>query len=228
MGSALSLGGTDTTYNSVSSGHEPLPDPCVIDSTTPMMLNGLNLVPRSQPPVNVKTTKRSIPFMIDRNSLTVIGFDTSSAELVFAYRSDVAVDVSLNVHSEGVSRFSRRLPPSSTMTKCTINMPVSSEKLELRLFDTGHVLIASITSGKTPSVETLRFTWNEDGACVDILGLYIGSESTCVICYSATATVGFLPCRHVCVCQSCSTVTLSSTDNHCPLCRATVTGRIAI
>lgn len=48
------------------------------------------------------------------------------------------------------------------------------------------------------------------------------SEGLCLICCAETATVVVFPCRHCCMCRSCSDrfATLSS---HCPFCRAAVT-----
>lgn len=53
-------------------------------------------------------------------------------------------------------------------------------------------------------------------------------ETVCSICLLNRANVGFLPCRHVCVCSDCSSITLSSSENHCPMCRQNVTGRISL
>lgn len=48
------------------------------------------------------------------------------------------------------------------------------------------------------------------------------SEGLCLICCAEMATVVVFPCRHCCMCRSCSDrfATLSS---HCPFCRAAVT-----
>ena len=51
---------------------------------------------------------------------------------------------------------------------------------------------------------------------------------TCPICLCNPISVGYLPCRHVCVCSECSRITLSSSENRCPICRSVVYGTISV
>jgi len=53
-------------------------------------------------------------------------------------------------------------------------------------------------------------------------------QKMCAICLSHDVEVGFLPCRHVCVCSGCAKGTLLSSNNHCPICRSTVYGTIKL
>lgn len=49
------------------------------------------------------------------------------------------------------------------------------------------------------------------------------SSSECVVCMERESQVIFLPCGHVCCCQTCSNALLS-----CPLCRASVSQRVRL
>eukprot|EP00042_Codosiga_hollandica_P054459 m.737078 g.737078 ORF g.737078 m.737078 type:complete len:821 (+) comp58903_c0_seq6:757-3219(+) len=50
-----------------------------------------------------------------------------------------------------------------------------------------------------------------------------GEDSTCVICMERTLQTVFLPCGHLCTCETCA---LQVTD--CPLCRSAITQRLRV
>lgn len=98
----------------------------------------------------------------------------------------------------------------------------------------------------TQKIEGLSYTDESYPSGLDLLPLYVSQpqdhrldelsgsqpngnvETICSICLMKKADIGFLPCRHVCVCSDCSAITLSSSYNHCPMCRQLVTGRISL
>ena len=71
-----------------------------------------------------------------------------------------------------------------------------------------------------------------DGIESSISRVYLGQETgpagsgdfsngLCLICCSEPATVIAYPCRHCCMCRTCSEK-FATLSNHCPVCRATV------
>ena len=50
------------------------------------------------------------------------------------------------------------------------------------------------------------------------ISLNSSNESTCVICLTDTRNVLLLPCRHLCICESCAE-NLKFQSANCPICR---------
>ena len=50
--------------------------------------------------------------------------------------------------------------------------------------------------------------------------------ATCCVCVEAPRTVLLLPCRHLCVCESC--VSQPQLNNKCPVCRANISDTIKV
>ncbi|OHT05670.1 hypothetical protein TRFO_05793 [Tritrichomonas foetus] len=73
-----------------------------------------------------------------------------------------------------------------------------------------------IVDGVTSSVSRV---FHEDGDDED--GDTDFSDGLCLICCTNPATVIAFPCRHCCMCRSCSEK-FATLSNHCPVCRAIV------
>jgi hypothetical protein len=55
------------------------------------------------------------------------------------------------------------------------------------------------------------------------------NPSLCVICWNDKKTIVLLPCRHLCVCVSCSKKLWNNTQNEtCPICRNNVESLIEV
>ena len=201
----------------------PLPPPRIINSVTAMVIPRVAEPGRTVAPKDVGVRKQSIPFMINRDSIECVEFEEGSVLLKFQYRSDVPLSVFAELKS---IKQSSSLLPSHGMTNGSIKITGETDcygRIEMVMTNEKNSLIIVINKRLVE-----RITWTSDGNSVDILGLYTGDSSvgTCVVCMSGQATVGFLPCRHVCVCSACAKLTLESTQNQCPLCRCVVSGRI--
>jgi len=53
----------------------------------------------------------------------------------------------------------------------------------------------------------------------EITKIDIFTEDQCVICYSASPSVAFVPCGHQCLCTSCESEFSVKSENSCPVCR---------
>ena len=62
---------------------------------------------------------------------------------------------------------------------------------------------------------------NENGASEDGTSIQTPKnkeDTDCIVCFSSPKDVILLPCRHFCVCQSCSD-SIKFHTNQCPICR---------
>ncbi len=151
-------------------------------------------------------------------------------------------DAGSNIKNELTRRELKCTLPLSSRQACDailfIKISISDGKSQVRS-------TVSLTGG-IQKVEELCYSDAQYASGLDLLTLYVTQphesrsealtgddshdtrESICSICLSNRANVGFLPCRHVCVCSGCWSITLSSSENHCPICRQLVTGRISL
>eukprot|EP00397_Hematodinium_sp_SG-2012_P056716 GEMP01070256.1.p1 GENE.GEMP01070256.1~~GEMP01070256.1.p1 ORF type:complete len:228 (+),score=11.36 GEMP01070256.1:488-1171(+) len=56
----------------------------------------------------------------------------------------------------------------------------------------------------------------------------VSDGDECVICLTNPKEVVILHCRHVCLCQACSTITSSTWSYQCPVCRGRVSAMCAV
>jgi hypothetical protein len=53
-------------------------------------------------------------------------------------------------------------------------------------------------------------------------------EEDCVICMSMPKNTMVMPCRHVCMCDSCTELLQKQSKRNCPVCRENVTNFIRL
>lgn len=56
----------------------------------------------------------------------------------------------------------------------------------------------------------------------------VDDGSECVMCLDAPKTMAFVPCGHMCVCESCSESIEPRGSRRCPMCRAVTSGKIKV
>ena len=54
------------------------------------------------------------------------------------------------------------------------------------------------------------------------------TSGACCICLSSPARVGFIPCRHVSVCNDCVDGIFETASRHCPICRSPIRGLLRL
>jgi hypothetical protein len=95
---------------------------------------------------------------------------------------------------------------------------------------TGRVFVLAMNSKSLPVILDDKVVVNgiESSVSRVFLGQETGpngdgdfSDGLCLICCTEAATVIAYPCRHCCMCRSCSEK-FARISNHCPVCRATV------
>ena len=50
----------------------------------------------------------------------------------------------------------------------------------------------------------------------------------CCVCQDQKKTILLLPCRHLCICQTCSDATGTSKLSKCPVCRSTIVEKLKV
>jgi hypothetical protein len=188
------------------------------------------------PPKELALSRRKMSFMIMSESLRLQTLH-GTRKILFKYTSETPLSVDLQVgHIHKTSKLVRTGPitytegelevPSDLEGRC--RMEVSQEQ------QSESIVIALNINDDSITVESMSLCLN-GATTVDLLKLYgcsgtaevaVGSETndSCSICLSEQACVGFLPCRHVCVCPGCADATLRSSENRCPICRQYVHG----
>lgn len=56
----------------------------------------------------------------------------------------------------------------------------------------------------------------------EIYGFRRDLQQDCVVCLSEPASTVVLPCRHYCLCLTCSNVVRGQNNSKCPICRIAV------
>lgn len=241
MGAISSTGASDP-LEQADHLNVPIRAPQIVNSVAAVHFAQVTAPRRTPSPKQINVTRRKIPYMIQKDSIVCRQLEDSNLSIGFRYRSDCEVTAKAEWTPRGSSSLAETVcGPSKTWTEgtCAIHAVDSStgeNKLELRLCSTEHeLLVQGVVVDRQFRVQRMTFLWKETEESVDILNLFVTEASpaleqsqSCVVCFSDPPTVGFLPCRHMCVCKGCASVTLASTGNHCPLCRAEVSGRISL
>ena len=187
--------------------------------------------------MNFTLTPGSIAIHRDIGSSCTVDFNYSSTgdlSVVVALVDETGYQLSLThstARSHPSGRFSIKLHLLSDeieLSKCQLKLELSDLRDKLSL--SGTVQESGV------AIKQSQLFLGDEGRTVDILNLYNSTSNSpsggadfsapCTICLEGAATIGFLPCRHVCVCRACSDQTLSSSYNHCPICRNDVNGVI--
>lgn len=87
-------------------------------------------------------------------------------------------------------RIPRVMPPIA-------NHPIDIEMIEI---DTNHIINEILDSNRLPEI--------------DIINRIEPIDNKCCVCLDNTKCILFIPCNHVCCCQTCSDYTIN-----CPICR---------
>jgi len=209
---------------------------------------------RNPAPVQVHLNRLILRFSISRD-VEVKRRSDSTYSVRFAYSSSspirVMIFIGLKDHSTFASleaslpktenkslqftelNLSRNDPKITESGTVTLNLLLSDGNDECRF-------LAEINGSVMKVVEHYMYV-KEENKTFNLISLFssVSAESspsqkstnvngTCAVCLTGPVTVGFLPCRHVCVCDECASVTMISSSNHCPICRVTVTGQIKL
>jgi len=255
------MGGATSSHAEEDSSRDtvPLPVPQISSSSYFGPIR-MNQTVRLAPPATLSVVKKSLPFIIIRDSLKIRRVVDRLWAIGFSYRSDRYLVLKLEVpnaksddavgsayktfeismdleitKTDGVHDFKNfskefQVPPE-LMKLSSFLMILSDDEEEL-------ILEVTISNGTT---RTTSFKFIGKDGVVDLQQLFDASgsgsqsssfsssaEKMCSICMSNSVSVGFLPCRHACVCAECADITLSSSENHCPICRGTVCGKISL
>lgn len=238
MGSLISMeagnSGEEVDYHLVS-----LPPPRYIDSV------GHTIETRNDsqaPPTNIRVDRQILSFGVDPESVSSCNCG-SECSIIFKYFSITKLVVSIR---SGDLCLTAELPPTSPSQFSTSSVPLGRDlpvpELALEFTDSKDCIELIVNSGNQGRfrARSMRMKF-PDGRMIDMLKLFGGSDAdsilsmdgvthretpnvhaSCAICLSEPAVVGFIPCRHVCVCNECAYVTLKSSLNHCPICRESV------
>jgi hypothetical protein len=205
-------------------------------------------------PACVSLEKKCLGLMVRPESIHIFK-KNSIIELSFFYKSDyeAVLDVTystfsgdLVVPSTTVSLPDTRVKGKTDFSEFAICTGIADGLLDsllsigLRIHNKEGSL--DIVAECNRGVVNLReMSFDSGSGRVELLQLFNASSSSaspttpsskqqkcCAVCLSNEPSVGFLPCRHVCVCGDCAHGTLASSSNHCPICRAVVTGTINV
>ena len=204
-------------------------------------------------PMNLSVVKTRLGIMVKQDSISVEKPTNKSVNLCFQYYA--AHEVQLQVFYEEFAQRRQIGMGSSTLgptpadagfvhysIHTEVDFPTTPEPLHARVslqnpdgsldmiieFSATKSIVRSMTFTNGTDVIQLIQLFNATSGPVSPSSVDHGSNKTCAVCLSSDASVGFLPCRHVCVCPSCAKSTLASSANHCPICRSDVTGTIRI
>jgi hypothetical protein len=88
-----------------------------------------------------------------------------------------------------------------------------------------HSLLVMLPEGNRPiKITSRKFQLGDSN--VELHSIYgLASHNECVVCLSAPSNTTVLPCRHLCLCASCSTGLSNLRDSRekkCPVCRSAV------
>lgn len=223
--------------------------PAQIINSTGLPVPGLLRPPgAAAPPKELSFSRKRVPFTIDTHSLQATQL-SDTLTMSFLYMSGSSLSVVATI--EGGSPVECTLGPSASTgyaagqicLPCARTASARVVPVSLRVSNGADILELGVSiDGKSVSVNSMRLKMKNDSEPLDLLHLYgttspgVSSSSgtsennhqMCAICLSVPSAVGFLPCRHVCVCSECAQVTLQSSMNQCPICRQSVHGLLRL
>lgn len=82
--------------------------------------------------------------------------------------------------------------------------------------------IRILTEEESKIYKTNSQNKNQQSLKDDISNLKIYDIAECVVCLSASSSIIFIPCAHMCICNDCYQG-IKKTKNCCPLCRRNIT-----
>jgi hypothetical protein len=207
------------------------------------------------PPVEVRMEKINLPFIVEKNSITATLTIPHSVSIGFTYRANKDINLSIvaKLDSSEVGELRSSLENTNDVsgrmkiTRHTVAIDISMASrgpllVEIRLRDdVEEVTAVAEVHTDFHTVLSMRYRNMISGKVLDLLPLFISRSSgngetreipsdvsLCSICLTEAVQIGFLPCGHVCVCEGCADITLSSSANHCPMCRKLVSGKMSI
>jgi hypothetical protein len=231
----------------------PLPPPQVSSNIFLAPLAAHEVIRRA-PPTNVRVDKQRLPFMIERNSLKVETLNGCQV-IQFKYKStDIATCTIASTIADD-ERIVEVLAPTTLSSKedlchaqyrekklnlfpgrhlksgdsIMFNIITNDDKFVIEgIFQDDVVKIKSMGLISPSGLVDLQQLYDASGASGNSTSYHSSEGRMCAICLSNRISVGFIPCRHVCVCTDCADTTLLSSENHCPICRSVVTGKISL
>lgn len=233
----------------------PLPDPQIIDSSISPARYELNRnTAITSPPMNISLTRLVLQFGIG-HELKVDKENDIKYRVSFSYFSKRPIEatISIGFHAtDSSATLVTSLNATASASYECVGFPISfaehhrsrDERMILRMqFTDGEDerrLLAVVEGSRVTIAEHVVYIKSEQKN-YDLLTLFSsdyrdpssvsndnGGNGSCVVCLSSRANIGFLPCRHICVCEQCASMTMRSSSNHCPICRSTATGQIQI
>jgi len=226
----------------VEESFDPLPTPQVIQSTG-LPAFALARPPQApEPPKELSFRRRKVSFTVESNSIkSEVRGDHLVVSFEYLTSSTLAVTVIINgksvVKTELCAPESPGYLPGTVVIPYTVVLNAPSGSFDINLTDGHDLLDVKLRLENTNvTVISMRLKMESDEEPVDLLQLYGGSSShdtpdnkqVCAVCLSEPIAVGFLPCRHVCVCSDCAEATLRSCMNQCPMCRQPVHGLLRL
>lgn len=208
----------------------------------------------ASPPMNISLTRLVLQFGIG-TELKVDKENDTKYRVSFSYFSkrQIEATISLGFHStDSSATLVTSLSATGSASYVCVGFPISFAEHQ-RIWEQRMNLSIKFTDGEDERrlfavVEGSRVTIAEHMVYIksqqknyDLLTLFSSdhpdqsslshenrANGSCVVCLSSRANIGFLPCRHICVCEQCASMTMRSSSNHCPICRSTATGQIQI
>ena len=192
-----------------------LPAQVILDGSSPA-----GLVQQSHHPVRVHTQlslkKQRVPI-----ALTDCSCDNWRVKLVF--NLDEACDISFK-YSGVASPQDSRIGPGQRVEVYSPEMQTSSLVVVVKA---SQVTVNINIAVKAHLARVTSQQASMNGQIFDIQSIYgIGSDKKCVVCMTNDVTVALQPCRHACLCGSCSET--SQGLSQCPICRSPANGFIKI
>lgn len=111
-----------------------------------------------------------------------------------------------------------------TLTNGVDEQNLRAEVLGLSVTIFQHVLHLNL---KEKAYNLMNLYTTANSRCISSPDVEI-DEAACAVCLTNRANTGFLPCRHVCVCNQCASETMKSSSYRCPICRMSVSGQIQL
>lgn len=252
MGSTFSLQTRDQADE--SSQQNPFPEQRVGSSILYAPLQAVNSFTKPSVPSSMSVVKKRLGFMVRHESIHIKS-SNGLLDLHMSYRSDHQAVLEVE-YSTGPGNFTiykatllvpeTRIIDGTDFQEFSVRAEVSDKILDLPIHlrlrihnqDGSLDFVAKYKRGIV-NIEAMSFE-SETGR-IELLQLFNASTSStspslpsshqqkcCAVCLSNEASVGFLPCRHVCVCGECAHATMVTSSNHCPICRSVVTGTIKV